>query len=158
MRRGRATRVRLVIYRFTDVSKQLIPSKHSSSTRSRFTKLFFQLIRRSWAISLLMTSLFTFYQCLLSVIIFRRFRVIGVVRNPHLPYFTLYCTLPHILPFVTLHLTLPYFVPFLTVCLTLPYIFTLPYFLLYVLPFLTLPYLTSHLTPYFLPCILPYLA
>ncbi len=59
---------------------------------------------------LLMTSLFTFYHCLLSAIIFCRFRVVGVFRTLHLPYLTWYCTLPLILPFVTLHLTLPYLV------------------------------------------------
>ncbi len=87
---------------------------------------------------LLMTSLFAFYHCLLSPIIFCRFHVIGVPYiyfTSYLPtfcYLASYLTLPHILPYLTFCLTLPY----LTFCLSLPYL-TLPY---------VLPYLTLHLT------------
>ncbi len=88
---------------------------------------------------LLMTTLFTFYHCLLSTIIFCRFHVIGI---PH-PTFTL----PYL---ISSFLSLPYLVPYLTFCLSLPYLtlhLTLPYFV----PYLTmsptlhfaLPYLTS---------------
>ncbi len=104
---------------------------------------------------LLMTSLFTFYHCLLSTIIFCRFRVIGILCTLHLPYLTPYCTLPLILPFVTLHLTLPYILthilPFVTLYLTLSYL--IPYVTFYLtlcltLPYLTLPYLLPYLTSY----------
>ncbi len=110
-----------------------------------------------------------FLRCLLSTIIFCRFHVIGVVHTLHLPYLTLYCTLPHILPFVTLHLTLPYLVPYILHYLTLPYVLpsvTLPYLLPYVLRYLTsylmfcltLPKITLHLTlALSLPYVLPYL-
>ncbi len=61
---------------------------------------------------LLMTSLFTFYHCLLSAIFCVVFMLLASARTLHLPYLTSYIptfcyltsylTLPHILPFITL--------------------------------------------------------
>ncbi len=111
--------------------------------------------------SLLMTSLFTFYHCLLSPIIFYRFHVIGVGPYPTftLPYLIFsYLSLSYILPYLTsyltfryltLHFALPYLTlcfafRYLTLCLTLPYLLTLHLNLPYLLPYI-LPYLTFYL-------------
>ncbi len=86
---------------------------------------------------LLMTSLFTFYHCLLSAIIFCHFHVIGVGPYPTftLPYLiSSYLLLPYILPYLTSYL--PTF-RYLTSYLTLPHIF---------LPFVTLHLTLPHLT------------
>ncbi len=104
-------------------------------------------IHLSWAILLLMMSLFTFYVFTFAII-FCRFRVIGIVHTLHLPYLALYL----ILPFVTLHLTLTY----LMFCLTLP--LTLCFALSYLTLSYILPYLTSYLTlPLTFYLTLPYL-
>ncbi len=110
-----------------------------------------------------MTSLFTFYHCLLSAIIFCHFHVIGV--NPY-PTFTLpylvssYLSLPYILPYLTSYLTFHYLTLYLTlpyICLTLRFAFcylilrlTLPYLLPYIC--FALPYILTYLTSYFTFC------
>ncbi len=94
---------------------------------------------------LLMMSLFTFYRCLLSAVIF----VVFVLLVSFVPYS--YLNLPLTLPYLTVSLTLHFALPYLTLPLTLRFTltltlrFTLPYPLPYVLPYLT-SYLTFCLT------------
>ncbi len=121
---------------------------------------------------LLITSLFTFYQCLLSTLL----ALVGTLHLPYLTFISSHLSLPYILPYLTsyltfryltlyltLHFALPYLMPFITLpyltfYLTLPYhisfCLTLPYLVPYLTFCLTLPYLTSYLTIHFA---LPYL-
>ncbi len=77
-----------------------------------FASTHLRRIHPSWAISLLMMSLFTFYRCLLFAIIFLSFSCYW--RHPY-PTFTL----PYLILYLTSYLTLRYLTSYLTLSLTL---------------------------------------